>query len=99
MTMSLRGTVIGWKWLAREVVALLPVILLISSACTMLPVPFGQSPESPGESQGFRYRDPLFILELKNVEVFDNEIKMTFMYTNLARNEQIARPRDRKSVV
>lgn len=87
--MSLRGTVIRWKWFVKEVVVLFPVILLTSSACTMVPAPRGQSPsEIPGDSQVFRYNHPLFILELKNVEVFDNEIRLTFMYTNRTNGQQ-----------
>ena len=75
--MSLRGTAAGSeRRFRKEVVALLPVILLILSACTLVSPRSQRTSESPGDSQGFRYNHRLFTMELKNVEVFDNEIKM-----------------------
>lgn len=76
--MSLQGTAAHWKSRSvRKLLAPLPVILLIVSACATVSPGMG-----PSESQGFRYNHRLFTIELKNVEVFDDEVKITLMYTN-----------------
>src|SRR2546426_7985122 len=93
MSMGLRGTMIGWKWFVSKAVASFPVILLIASACTMVSPRSPNPSEPPGESKSFRYNHPLFIMELKNVEVFDNAIKMTFMYTNRTDSRAFGGPR------
>ena len=77
--MNLRATEAGWnRWFTTQVAATLPVILLLSG-CAMTSAPRPSPSESPGR---FRYNHPLFIMELKNIEVFDEEIKLTLMYTN-----------------
>jgi len=78
--MSLRGDAACRRWwFARELVVLSPVILLTLSACTSASAP---SAESRGSSQRFRYDYRLFAMELTSVEVFDDEVKLTFLYTN-----------------
>src|SRR2546425_11935431 len=91
--MSLRGTKTGGKWRFMKAGATLSLILLILSACNGVSRRSSSSSESPGNSQEFSYRHSLFVLELKNVEVFDNEIKMSFMYTNRTGAQQLAYPR------
>ena len=93
--MSLRGTATSRTWWFLEEAALIfPVILLLSSGCTTASAP---GPESP--AQVFRYNHRLFSMELTNVEVFDDEVKLTFLYTNRAdrpRDAGVGIPTDRR---
>ncbi len=75
--MNPRGHVCGAAKLASTAVTCISAIVLLLSACTT-PV----SPQSPEGAHRFQYNSRLFTMELKNIEVFDDSVKVTLMYTN-----------------
>jgi hypothetical protein len=65
-----------WR-LTHDVVTRVFATLLILSACAT-----PGSPDSPEGSRRFQYNHRLFTMELKKVEVFDDSLRLTLMYTN-----------------
>ena len=65
---------------AKAVVVLVLVCLTTPISCSRLVR--GPSETAEDSQLGRRYKHRLFLIELTNVEAFDNEIKLTFMYTN-----------------